>query len=137
MDVKGGQLLIYTAGDVVRLHNSTPVPEGPWAVAVDSARNLVWVTSTVDGVLTAYDISTGTALKAAQLPTVADAQALVVTADGDLVAYSASGAGAQHVTAGDVDKALEEGKADLDAERELMNPREPKDRLPSGEGEGE
>ena len=137
VDVKGGQLLIYTAGDVVRLHNSTPVPEGPWAVAVDSARNLVWVTSTVDGVLTAYDISTGTALKAAQLPTVADAQALVVTADGDLVAYSASGAGAQHVTAGDVGKALEEGKADLDAERELMNPREPKDRLPSGEGEGE
>lgn len=137
VDVKGGQLLIYTAGDVVRLHNSTPVPEGPWAVAVDSARNLVWVTSTVDGVLTAYDVSTGTALKAAQLPAVADAQALVITADGDLVAYSASGAGAQHVTAGDVDKALEEGKADLDAERELMNPREPKDRLPSGEGEGE
>src|SRR5699024_1013174 len=38
VDVKGGQLLIYTAGDVVRLHISAPVPEGPWAVAVDSAR---------------------------------------------------------------------------------------------------
>ncbi|MFD5868667.1 hypothetical protein ACFWGD_08655 [Corynebacterium sp. NPDC060344] len=137
VDVKGGQLLVYTADDIVRLHNSTPVPEGPWAVAVDSDRGLVWVTSTVDGVLTAYDISEGTALKAAQLPTIADAQALVITDDGGLVAYSASGAGAQHVTAGDVAKALEEGKADLDAERALMEPREPKDRLPAGDGDGE
>lgn len=137
VDTKGGQLLIYTAGDVVRLHNSTPVPEGPWAVAVDSARGLVWVTSTVDGVLTAYDVSTGTALKAAQVPLIADAQALVVTADGGLVAYSASGAGAQRLSTDDVEKALEDGKAELDAERGLMQPREPKDRLPSGAGEGE
>ncbi|MFC3850875.1 hypothetical protein ACFORJ_11975 [Corynebacterium hansenii] len=137
VDVKGGQLLIYTAGDVVRLHNSTPVPKGPWAVAVDSARKLVWVTSTVDGVLTAYDISSGTALKAAQLPLIADAQALAITRDGGLVAYSATGAGAQHLTAGDVGKALEEGKADLDAERKLMKPREPENRLPAGAGDGE
>ena len=137
VDVKGGQLLIYTAGDVVRLHNSTPVPEGPWAVAVDSDRGLVWVTSTVDGVLTAYDIASGTAPKAAQLPTVADAQGLVVTADGGLVAYSASGAGAQYLDAAAVDAALEEGKTDLEAERALMEPREPEDRLPTGAGEGE
>ena len=61
----------------------------------------------------------------------------MVTADGGLVAYSASGAGAQRLSTDDVDKALEDGKAELDAERGLMQPREPKDRLPSGADDGE
>ncbi|WP_295625967.1 hypothetical protein [uncultured Corynebacterium sp.] len=133
VDARGGQLLIYTADDVIRLHNSTPVPEGPWAVMVDVPRGLVWVTSTVDGLLTAYDITTGTALQAAQLPTVADAQALAPAGRGGLVAYSATGDGAQVIDAATIDAALEEGREDLEAERELMDPREPVDRLPSGE----
>lgn len=135
VDVKGGQLLIYTAGDVVRLHNSTPVPAGPWAVAMDPDRDLVWVASTVDGVLTGYDISTGTALQAAQLPLIADVRALVPMPGGGLAAYSGTGAGVQLLSAGVVAAALDEGKADLDAERALMDPREPVDRLPSGAGE--
>ena len=67
----------------------------------------------------------------------AASRAVVVTADGGLVAYSASGAGAQYLDAAAVDAALEEGKTDLEAERALMEPREPEDRLPTGAGEGE
>lgn len=132
-DVKGNQLLVYTAGDIVRLHSSTPVPEGPWAVWVDSDRGLVWVASTVDGVLTAYDISSGTALKAAQLPTIADVRALAPDGDGGLVAYSGTGAGAQIIDEKTLDGAIAAGAADLEAERALMAPREPADRLPAGE----
>lgn len=133
-DTKGSQLLIYTADDIVRLNQATPVPEGPWAVTVDSRRNLVWVASTVDGVLTAWDISRGTSVKAAELPLIADAQAMVKTPDGGLAVYSATGAGAQILDAATLDAALDEQRGQLEAEQELFAPREPVDRIPSGAG---
>lgn len=133
-DTKGGQLLIYTADDIIRLNQASPVPEGPWAVTVDSRRDLVWVASTVDSVLTAWDISGGTSVKAAEIPLVADAQALVSTAGGGLVAYSASGAGAQILDAAALDAALDEYRDEFEAESRLFEPREPVDRIPSGAG---
>lgn len=135
-DTKGGQLLIYTADDIIRLNQSTPVPEGPWAVAVDSRRDLVWVASTVDSVLTGWDISGGTSVKAVEIPLVADAQALVTTAGGGLVAYSASGAGAQILDAETIDAALGDNRGEFEAEMELFEPREPVDRIPVGEDAG-
>ena len=78
----------------------------------------------------------GTSVKAVEIPLVADAQALVTTAGGGLVAYSASGAGAQILDAETIDAALEDNRGEFEAEMELFEPREPVDRIPVGEDAG-
>lgn len=133
VDTKGNQLLIYTATDVVRLHQASPVPDGPWGVAIDEERDLVWVSSTVDGVLTAWDISSGTAVKVAKIPTVADPQGLVALSDGSIVAYSASGAGAHVLDKAAIDDEIDKQKSDADADAKLKELRKPEHRLPTGE----
>lgn len=97
-DTRGNQLAVYTALDVIRLHQTTPVPAGPWSVAWDSERDLAWVASTKHNLLTAFRISSGIPQRAAQLKTLADAQSLVVTDDGTLVLASATGHGIQVIT---------------------------------------
>ncbi len=137
-DRTGDQLLIFTMTDIIRLHQAFPVPEGPWAVTVDDARDLVWITSTAQGLLTGWDVSSGTGVKVAELPLVADAQALADDGDGGLVAYSASGAGVQHLDRATLDGAIAAREEQANADRELMAPREPVDKLPAGpEGSGQ
>lgn len=133
-DATGSQLLIYTMGDIIRLHQMFPVPEGPWAVDVDDHRDLVWVTSTAAGVLTGWDVSGGAGIKVAELPLVADAQALVPDGNGGLIAYSATGAGVQHLDARVLDDAIREQAQSASAYRDALAPREPANRLPAGEG---
>lgn len=131
-DTKGNQLLIYTATDVIRLHQAAPVPEAPWAVAVDDSRGIVWVTSTKVNKLTGYDITSGTPVKVADIDTIADPQSVVATKDGQVAVFSATGAGAQIFDAADVDKAIAKNKQKADEYRDEMAVREPADKLPTG-----
>ena len=134
-DTKGSQLLIYTATDVIRLHQAAPAPEAPWAVAVDESRGIVWVTSTKVNKLTGYDISSGTPVKVADINTVADPQSIVATEDGQIGVFSATGDGAQIFDSADVDKAIADFKQDAEKIREEMSVREPTDKLPTGAGD--
>ena len=134
-DTKGNQLLIYTATDIIRLHQAAPAPEAPWAVAVDESRGIVWVTSTKVNKLTGYDISSGTPVKVADINTVADPQSVVATEDGQIGVFSATGDGAQIFDSADVDKAIADFKQDAEKIREEMSVREAADKLPTGAGD--
>ena len=131
-DTKGNQLLVYTMTDIIRLHQAAPVPESPWSVAVDESRNLIWVSSTAANKLTAWDISSGTPVQVAEVDTIADPQAMVVTAAGEVAVFSASGQGAQILQDADVEQALADYREQAEANREAMQLREPTNRLPSG-----
>ncbi|WP_241228341.1 hypothetical protein [Corynebacterium hylobatis] len=101
-DNMGSQLTIYTANDVVRLHQAAPVDPSPWAVAWDAGRDLAWITSTAENTLAAYDVSSGVPERRASLDTVADAQSLLVLEDGTLVLASATGDGLQIIDNPDI-----------------------------------
>ncbi|GAB3710152.1 hypothetical protein [Corynebacterium nasicanis] len=97
-DNRGGQLAVYTADNVVRLHQTTPVSPSPWAVAWDSERRVAWISTTGDNQLRAFDLSTGVPEEVGTLDSLADAHSMLVLADGTLVVASASGAGLQVIT---------------------------------------
>ncbi|MHA2788988.1 YncE family protein [Corynebacterium sp. S7] len=106
-DALAPQLAIYTTGEVIRLQQTAPVPEGPWGVAWDNNRHLAWIASTSTNTASGYDISNGVPLQKATVNTVPDALDMAVLADGTLVFASASGAGIQVVPPTSVS---EEGK---------------------------
>ncbi|QGU04618.1 hypothetical protein CETAM_06780 [Corynebacterium comes] len=91
----GDQLAIYTATDVIRLHQTTPVDESPWGVVWDAERDLAWIASTGTNTLAGFDVSTGVPERKSLLDTVADAQNIVILEDGTLVLASATGGGLQ------------------------------------------
>ncbi|HJD78218.1 MAG TPA: hypothetical protein K8V93_04315 [Corynebacterium pollutisoli] len=97
-DNRGGQLAVYTADSVVRLHQTVPVAGSPWAVAWDPERDVAWVTTTADNRLRAFDLSTGVPEEVGAVDTVADARSILVLADGTLVVASATGEGLQVIT---------------------------------------
>lgn len=121
-DTIGSQLLVYTTYDILRLNMSREVPAGPWAVLWDDTRNLAWVASTEGSVLTAWNISTGVPIKAASLDLLADGQTLVSDGDGGMIVASATGAGIQHISAADVDKAVKSGKKAFEADMQKERP---------------
>lgn len=133
VDAKASQLLVYTMTDIVRLHEAAPVPAGPWGIAADDGRNLFWVTSTVDGTLTGWDVSAGTPNKVAELKTVANPQSVVVTPNGEVAVFSASGDGAQVLSTADIEAAITEYAPTAEQQRKDMEPRTPANNLPAGE----
>lgn len=94
-DTLGDQIAVYTATDVIRLHQTAPVDASPWGVAWDPGRDLAWVASTADNVLASYDISSGVPEQVHTLNSVPDAHHIAVLPDGTLVAVSATGDGLQ------------------------------------------
>ncbi len=96
-DTLGKRIGIYTAEDVVRLHQWGNVAGVPWATAWDPQRQLAWITSTDVNVAEGFQISNGVPEKRTQFDTVADAQHLAATADGTLAVGSATGGGLQLV----------------------------------------
>jgi len=94
-DTVGKRLAIYTADDVIRLHQYGNTPGVPWAVAWDEGRQLAWVTTTDTNEAHAYNISTGVPLEKGSFPTVSAAEHMAVLEDGTLVVASATGDGLQ------------------------------------------
>lgn len=79
-DTSGDQLLVYTVSDVIRLHQTTPVADSPYAVAHDG--HLAWIASTGTNTATAYDFTRGVPMEESTVNTIADVRALVATPDG-------------------------------------------------------
>ncbi|MDO5669714.1 MAG: hypothetical protein Q4G50_06895 [Corynebacterium sp.] len=97
-DNRGGQLAVYTADNVVRLHQTVPVTNSPWAVAWDVERDLAWITTTADNQLHAFTLATGVPEEVGTIETIEDAHNLVALPDGTLVIASATGGGVQVIT---------------------------------------
>ena len=97
-DTVGKRLAVYTANDIIRLHQYGNTPGVPWAVAWDEARQLAWVTTTDTNQAHAYDVSTGVPVEKGSFPTVAGAEHMAVLADGSLVLASATGDGLQFLS---------------------------------------
>ena len=91
-DTVGGTLLVYSTSPV-RLHQQFPVAAAPWAVAEDTSRGLVWVTSTGTNTVQAYDLGDGVGIQRADIPTVRQPDSLAVIDSGTVVVGSADGAG--------------------------------------------
>ncbi|QGU07428.1 hypothetical protein COCCU_07470 [Corynebacterium occultum] len=89
------QIAVYSATDIIRLHQTAPVDESPWGLAWDPANELAWIASTAENTLSAYDISEGVPTEQAKLNSVADAKNILVLQDGTLLAASESGDGLQ------------------------------------------
>lgn len=89
------QIAVYSATDVIRLHQTAPVEESPWGISWDPANNLAWIASTAKNTIAAYDISEGVPTEKARVNSVADAKNILVLDDGTLLAASESGDGLQ------------------------------------------
>ena len=98
-DTVGERVAIYTASDVIRLHQYGNTDGTPWATAWDSGRSLAWVTTTDNNLLQAFKVADGVPEAAGSLSTVADAQNVAVLDDGTVVAASATGDGLQFISA--------------------------------------
>lgn len=79
-DTIGHQIMIYTLDDVIRLQQTAPTPESPWAAAWDG--KLAWVASTATNTATGYDISGGVPVEESHVSTIADVRQMVATDDG-------------------------------------------------------
>lgn len=91
-DTVGGTLLVYSTSPV-RLHQMFPVAAAPWAVAEDTSRDLVWVTSTATNTLQAYDLGDGLGERRVDVATVRQPDSLAVTDSGTVVVGSGDGSG--------------------------------------------
>lgn len=79
-DTLGNQILIYTVDDVVRLQQTAPVPESPWAAGWHDG--LAWVASTADNTATGFDVSGGVPVEESAVSTIADVRSMVSTPEG-------------------------------------------------------
>lgn len=90
-DARRGQALVYTLTDVIRHTQAVPTGEGAWAVLWDSEREVMWVSTTGDNMLTGYDLSTGTPEEVGQVPTTSDVRHIIDDGSGDLLLVAADG----------------------------------------------
>ena len=90
-DTRQNQMLVYTMNDVVRLHQSAPTKESPWAVTWDSKRKLAWVGSTERNSLSAFRIDSGAPAKVAEVVAPSYARAALDTANGAVVVVTKDG----------------------------------------------
>ncbi|WP_244977469.1 hypothetical protein [Corynebacterium lizhenjunii] len=94
-DTNGKRVAIYTAEDVVRLHQFGNTDGTPWATAWDEHRQLAWVTTTDNNQAQAFRIATGVPEPQGSFATLADAHHIAVADDGTVLLGSASGGGLQ------------------------------------------
>lgn len=90
-DPRESQALVYTFTDVIRHTEAVPTGPGPWAVLWDSARELMWVSTTGDNRLTAYSLSTGVPVSVGHVDTVANVRYLIDGEDGSLLLIAEDG----------------------------------------------
>lgn len=96
-DATGNQIEVYTANDVIRLHQTQVTDGSPWAVAWDNANDLAWASLTDTHKLQAFDISGGVPEPVVTKTSLPDAQWMTVLDDATVVTASASGAGMQFI----------------------------------------
>lgn len=87
-DTIGNQLAVYTADDVIRLHQTTPVAESPWAVAWDSKAKLAWAASTATNTAQGFEIAGGVPQQKRSVRTIANVRHMGFLNDGTMVLSS-------------------------------------------------
>lgn len=94
-DTRTGELLAFTA-DPVLMRQRSPVPGVPYGIAVDTRRNLAWVTATQLNQVIAYQLAGGQPVEKYRLPTVRQPNSVAVDPDsGRVYVASADGGGMQ------------------------------------------
>ncbi|GAB3074823.1 hypothetical protein [Corynebacterium aquatimens] len=94
-DTTGNQLFVYTTDEVIRLHQTVPTQDSPFAVAWDNSKSLAWAASTATNTAAGYDLSHGVPRATSSIATVANARNMVILDDGTIVVASFSGDGLQ------------------------------------------
>lgn len=90
-DARRDQALVYTVTDIIRHTQAVPTGPGAWAVLWDSAREVLWVSTTGDNQLTGYDLTSGTPESIGTVPTGADIRHIIDDGSGDLLLISEDG----------------------------------------------
>jgi DNA-binding beta-propeller fold protein YncE len=94
-DTRTGELLAFTAGPVL-LRQRTPAPGVPYGIAVDTRRNIAWVTATQRNEVIGYQLAGGQPARKYQLPTVRQPDSVAVDpVSGRVFVASADGGGVQ------------------------------------------
>lgn len=84
-DTTGDQIAIYTADRIIRLHQTAPIDDSPWAVAWDKHNHLAWAASTGTNSLVGYDISQGVPEERQRLSIPENTVFLSVLDDGSII----------------------------------------------------
>ncbi|MGW4479669.1 lipoprotein [Rhodococcus triatomae] len=96
-DTNGGALLSLTA-DPLMMHQRYPVPNSPYALAVDANTGMVWVSVTATNEIVGFDLSTGTPVEKRRFPTVRQPNAIAVDSEtGTVFVASGTGDGVQRI----------------------------------------
>ncbi|MFD1813784.1 YncE family protein [Rhodococcus gannanensis] len=96
-DTTGGTLLSFST-DPLMLHQRYPVPNSPYALAVDATTGMVWVTVTATNEVVGYDLSTGIPVEKRRFPTVRQPNAVAVDSEtGTVFVASGTGDGVQRI----------------------------------------
>lgn len=96
-DTRGGELLAFSADPMI-MRQRYPVPGVPYAIAYDSARDLVWVTLTERNEVVGFDVAGGEPVERYRLATVRQPDAVAVdSGSGTVVVVSGTGEGMQVV----------------------------------------
>jgi DNA-binding beta-propeller fold protein YncE len=94
-DTRTGELLAFSAGPVL-MRQRSPVPGVPFGIAVDTRRNLAWVTATQLNQVIGYQLAGGQPVQKYRLPTVRQPNSVAVDPDsGRVFVASADGGGIQ------------------------------------------
>lgn len=94
-DTRTGELLAFSAGPVL-MRQRSPVPGVPYGIAVDTHRNIAWVTATQLNEVIGYQLAGGQPVQKYQLPTVRQPDSVAVDpASGRVFVASADGGGVQ------------------------------------------
>lgn len=110
-DNKQDQMLLYTMNDLVRLHQTVPTGDSPWATMWDSKEHVAWVSTTGDNKLSAYKVAAGAPRLVAQLDTIANVRSVFSTTDGGLIIVGKDGL-VQQISAKDIQAAKDAGVPD-------------------------
>lgn len=90
-DPRKDQVLVYTFTDVIRHTEAGVTGPSPWAVLWDSARQVLWVSTTGDNKLTAYSLASGVPTPLGDVPTIADIRFMADGGDGALLLIAEDG----------------------------------------------
>ncbi|NLG47048.1 hypothetical protein [Gordonia sp. (in: high G+C Gram-positive bacteria)] len=84
-------------GQPIMMRMRAPVPSSPYALAFDNQRKLLWVSSTAENIVTAYDVATGEAKERHRVASLPQVTSMDVDAAGTLLIASGRDASLQVV----------------------------------------
>ncbi|MDU0477710.1 hypothetical protein QVA66_00460 [Staphylococcus chromogenes] len=106
-DTRGHQFGLYTDTDVLRLHQTLPTDESPWAIVADPQRDAVWVASNAKNTVQPFTYNTGVPVGHGKIDTPAQVRAMALTKQGEVVLASENSSKIHVVSAKIADQAVD------------------------------